>query len=173
MHWHRLGVAKGELELSRTLPIGQSFAWRRCPAEKEGDVPTWRGVVDRRAVELKQTDSGDVLYRCGREAPLLGVSLSAAVASPESSKEDARAYRSLHEYFRLDVDFLSLDNDFRSRDERYARLAPHVLGCRMLQQPPVECLFSFICSSNNNIARITKVRQVICTTTTTTSVSTV
>jgi N-glycosylase/DNA lyase len=36
-------------------------------------------------------------------------------------------------------------------------------GMRILRQPPVECLFSFICSSNNNISRITlmleKLRQ--------------
>jgi N-glycosylase/DNA lyase len=30
-----------------------------------------------------------------------------------------------------------------------------VRGLRLLRQPPVECLFAFICSANNNIGRIT------------------
>ena len=37
-------------------------------------------------------------------------------------------------------------------------------GLRVLRQDPLECLFSFICSSNNNIARIAQMIEALCVT---------
>ena len=49
-----------------------------------------------------------------------------------------------------------------SRDERYAAVRPYIPGARMLRQDPVECLFSFICSSNNHISRIHGMVEKLC-----------
>lgn len=45
---------------------------------------------------------------------------------------------------------------FSASDERFAELANHLGGARVLRQDPLECLIQFLCSSNNNIQRITK-----------------
>lgn len=42
-----------------------------------------------------------------------------------------------------------------SQTDRFKFIATIYPGVRVLRQDPLECLFSFICSSNNNIARIT------------------
>ena len=47
----------------------------------------------------------------------------------------------------------SLSEFWASRDKRFASVSRYFHGARMLRQDPVECLFSFICSSNNHISR--------------------
>lgn len=47
-------------------------------------------------------------------------------------------------------------SEFKACDERFAELAVYLEGARVLRQDPLECLIQFICSSNNNIQRITK-----------------
>lgn len=45
---------------------------------------------------------------------------------------------------------------FSASDPRFAELARRLGGARVLRQDPLECLIQFLCSSNNNIARITR-----------------
>jgi N-glycosylase/DNA lyase len=44
---------------------------------------------------------------------------------------------------------------------RLRAIAPVIPGVRIIQQDPFECLMSFICSTNNNIPRITKMLNAI------------
>ena len=68
-------------------------------------------------------------------------------------------------------DFLNLDALNLSRraaiwaqeDRRYGQVAPYIYGARVLRQHPVECLFEFICSSNNHISRIGSMVEHLCT----------
>jgi 8-oxoguanine DNA glycosylase, N-terminal domain len=60
----------------------------------------------------------------------------------------------ISEYFNLDVNLQKLTEEWSARDAHYAWVNQRLQGCRMLRQDPVECLFQFICSSNNHISRI-------------------
>ena len=59
----------------------------------------------------------------------------------------------LRDYFRLDDDIHAIYSDI-NRDDRVAAMVDKYPGLRVLRTEPWECLVAFICSSNNNIARI-------------------
>jgi len=64
-------------------------------------------------------------------------------------------------YFQLDVSLAELYDEWSQADERLRRIAQCIPGVRIINQDPWECLVSFICSSNNNIPRITKMLAAI------------
>jgi len=60
----------------------------------------------------------------------------------------------LRRYLHLDRSLPDLYARWSAADPHFAAVARVLPGMRLIRQEPVECLFSFICSSNNNIARI-------------------
>lgn len=69
----------------------------------------------------------------------------------------------LTDYLNLDVPLASLYEEWSEKDKVFARFAKRFGGVRMLKQDPWETLCAFICSSNNNIARIGQMVQNLCT----------
>ena len=61
----------------------------------------------------------------------------------------------LREYFQLDESLKLLYNTWAAGCIRMKTVTEHLRGVRVVRQDPYECLVSFICSSNNNIKRIT------------------
>ena len=140
--WSALAVAPCELRLHATLDNGQCFGWRRQP----GDENVWVGVLGQKLLALRQTES-DCLFRCLSRADSSGHEATAEA-------EEAVLRDELRDYFQLDTPLVPLYEEWSQADERMATVARALPGMRVLRQEPVECLFSFICSSNNNIARI-------------------
>ncbi|KAL4218951.1 8-oxoguanine glycosylase ogg1 [Mactra antiquata] len=68
-----------------------------------------------------------------------------------SSNDDERV---LIDYFQLHVQLEDLYKEWAKVDKHFETISKDFSGIRMLRQNPVECLFSFICSSNNHISRI-------------------
>ena len=128
--WRSLGLSAGELKLAHTLPTGQAFGWRRSGDE-------YHGVLGDAAVAVREHPS------------------SKCCEWRSAVHKEADARRRLDDYFRTSTSFEELYAGWSASDERFAAVAPAVRGVRILRQDPFECLISFICSSNNNIARIT------------------
>ncbi|KAI9922544.1 hypothetical protein PsorP6_001111 [Peronosclerospora sorghi] len=122
-----------ELSCALTLESGQVFAWQKHPSQSA----TWMGVIGRRLYALRER-SHFVQFQCLHPADL---------STSESIKE-------LSHYFRLDVDADQLYERWTTENDRMTKIIKRLRGLRIIRQDPVECLFSFICSSNNNIARI-------------------
>ncbi|DBA86490.1 TPA: hypothetical protein ACH3X2_005469 [Trebouxia sp. C0005] len=76
-----------------------------------------------------------------------------------ASSEDAAVLRN---YFNLQACLEELSQEWSSRDARYKSIHSYFPGARVLRQDPVECLFEFICSSNNHISRIHGMVERLC-----------
>lgn len=148
--WIDLGVPPKELRPSNTLTNGQCFNWivvdteevseesssKRQSAWGTHDAKEWIGPLGDRVLSIKET-SKTTLFR--------------VVHGPT---EGVNEY--LQQYFRLETPLAPLYQEWSKADKRLAKIASCIPGVRILRQAPLECMFSFICSSNNNIPRITK-----------------
>jgi N-glycosylase/DNA lyase len=59
----------------------------------------------------------------------------------------------LREYLRLEEPLPELYREWARCDPIFEKAAEKFEGVRMLRQDPTEIIFTFICSSNNSIAR--------------------
>ena len=160
--WVDLSVSKDELRPSATLTNGQCFNW--IPVESLApndyivnyveskstspnksawgihDAKEWIGCINESVFQIKETDSS-TLFK---------------ILAGDINVNEAKYI--LHDYFQLDISLKKLYKSWSKDDNnRMARIATAIPGCRIIRQDPSQCLFSFICSSNNNIPRITQI----------------
>ncbi|CEO94993.1 DNA-(apurinic or apyrimidinic site) lyase [Plasmodiophora brassicae] len=140
--WLPVGIPAAQFWCLGTFTNGQAFGWRQS-ASPPDDVFT--GVLNGRVIQVAQSAAviDDARFR---------IALLEGECCEEST---STARRVLHDFLRASVDVGSLFRVWSGADARLERLPARFSGIRLLRQDPVECLFSFICSSNNNIARIT------------------
>ncbi|KAK2091496.1 8-oxoguanine glycosylase ogg1 [Saguinus oedipus] len=141
--WASIPCPRSELRLDLVLPSGQSFRWReQSPAH-------WSGVLADQVWTLTQTEEQlhCTVYR--------GDKSRAGRPTPDELEVVCK-------YFQLDVTLAQLYHHWGSVDSHFQEVAQKFQGVRLLRQDPIECLFSFICSSNNNIARITGMVERLC-----------
>nr|CAG4709508.1 unnamed protein product [Naegleria fowleri] len=70
----------------------------------------------------------------------------------------------MDEFFHFNTyDICQLHENFATSDPKlFGKIVKYYQGWRLLKLEPIETLFSFICSSNNNVSRITKMVQSLC-----------
>ncbi|EPS62343.1 hypothetical protein M569_12448 [Genlisea aurea] len=129
--WKRLDIDKSELNLPLTFPTGQTFRWKRT-----GHLQ-YTGPVGPHLVSLRQLEDGTVGYHL------------------HFSEDEDEARIDLLDFLNVHISLKELWGEFGRADPRFAELAENLEGARVLRQEPLGCLIQFICSSNNNIGRIT------------------
>ncbi|NXF48889.1 OGG1 lyase, partial [Oceanites oceanicus] len=176
--WRALPCPPAELRLDLVLSSGQTFRWW------ESSPGAWTGVLGGRVWTLRQ-DRDRLWYTVygEEEEEEEEDGRPAEAAKPDGAETD----QILRDYFQLDVGLPGLYRAWGAADPLFRRVAddfpgevapwgrggrlrhpPGVpsqrpaAGVRVLRQDPVECLFSFICTSNNHISRITAMIERLC-----------
>ncbi|CAG9760750.1 unnamed protein product [Ceutorhynchus assimilis] len=132
--WHKLLCKKDQLQLLGTLNGGQSFRWKQIPENQ------WLGIFSKKVWILKEATDA-ILYQV--HAP------NSTKTSPKKCNEE------LSNYLHLDVDLSEYYPKWSEKDPNFKDAAEQFYGIRILRQDVVENIFSFICSQNNHISRIT------------------
>ena len=125
-----------EFQIEHTVICGQTFRWR---LDKQGWWSCLLPVTDPETG--KQTNQLVRLWQ-DRESIFY---------------ETAPRQRNLHlirDYFRLDVDLPKLAQEFTAADLHIQSAMVAFAGLRVIRQDPVECLFSFLCTSAAPLYRI-------------------
>ncbi|KAG7292076.1 hypothetical protein NEMBOFW57_002108 [Staphylotrichum longicolle] len=161
--WRKLPLSLTELSIDTTLRCGQSFRWRKIRDE-------WHCVLRGRLVSLKQ-DSSHLHYHVTWPKTATNIITPPASVPPSSPSppeaKDAEAQDDdtaslLHNYFALSLSLSALYKQWAASDANFARRAPAFTGIRILNQDAWEALVAFICSSNNNISRISQMVHKLC-----------
>lgn len=131
---------------------------------KSGD-DEWSCALHGRILSLRQ-DSQHLHYRAifpsaPNSPPTPPLSDSTSTDGPNAHDDEA-TLALLHHYFNLTPNLGQLYSQWSSADANFRKKAPRFTGVRVLQQDAWEALVGFICSSNNNIARISQMVEKLC-----------
>ena len=150
--FRRLPFSAFEFRCQETLTNGQSFAWQKIASVSTEEnrnsneyiiKSQWIGVLHDKIVHFQQFEEC-VEYR-----------FFPSDEETQKSCDDAFENKLLY-YLHSSVNLKELVKFWADKDEWFANVADKIQGMRLLRQPALECVISFICSSNNNIGRITK-----------------
>lgn len=149
--WNELYVGD-DFDLKHTFENGQCFGWKKIGQNQ------YAGVIGDSLFLLRQEVTDNQ-----RSVHFLCVdTLDTSLKNSPMSRQIDKSVEILSDYFQLSTNILSLYSRWLERNPHNERLhivAKCIPGMRILRQPPWECLISFICSSNNNIPRITQMLQ--------------
>jgi N-glycosylase/DNA lyase len=76
--------------------------------------------------------------------------------------DDEDTLELIKHYFNLKPNLTQLYEQWAAADPNFRKKAPKFTGIRILQQDAWEALLGFICSSNNNISRISQMVEKLC-----------
>ena len=170
MAWRSLPVSLSELCIDTTLRCGQSFRYTHSNTStknivsltllrwKKSEDGVWSCAIYGRILSLKQ-DSKSVFYKATfpqriGAPPTPPSSVPPSVAEVNIEDEDTEAV--VRHYLNLDTNLTGLYEQWSIADSNFKKKAPKFAGVRVLRQDAWEALVGFICSSNNNIIRISQ-----------------
>ena len=115
-----------------------------------------------RILSLKQ-DAEFLHYRAIAPSSRESASLSTPPHSESSATSEDDTLALVKHYFNLGINLGQLYEQWARADANFKKKAPKFTGVRILRQDAWEALVGFICSSNNNIARISQMVDKLCT----------
>ncbi|RCK66377.1 N-glycosylase/DNA lyase [Candida viswanathii] len=145
--WKKLAISESELSLSRVLRCGQTFRWKSINN-------VWSFATHDRIILLKQ-DARHIYY-------------SQVMREGDTEGKELDTLDFIRDYFVLDVKLSELYTHWKLKHQGFQKKNHQdtpfekFTGIRILRQDPWECLISFICSSNNNVKRISKMCENLC-----------
>ena len=134
--WIDLKVSHLEFRPSLTFSMGQCFNWHRL----NNDGSCWVGIIGRYPVAILEKETTSYFCR---------------LDDFSIYEDDKMSLALVREYLQLDTKMQDLARSWIEQCVRMKVVYEVLGGIRILRQDPWECLISFICSSNNNIKRIT------------------
>ncbi|KAI4262541.1 MAG: hypothetical protein L6R42_002281 [Xanthoria sp. 1 TBL-2021] len=155
--WRKLPMGLTELCLDTTLRCGQSFRWRKVE-------DTWSCALHGRILSLRQ-DATHLYYQASFSERLVEPLTPPSATSGseiDSLPEDDDTEALVQHYLNLGPNLTKLYEQWSSVDANFKKKAPRFAGVRILKQDAWEALVGFICSSNNNIIRISQMMEKLC-----------
>ena len=122
---------------------------------KKSDSNIWSCAIHGRILSLQQ-DSTHLHYRATfPKSPDLPITPPSSAQRPKLELEnDTESF--VHHYLNLGPNLTDLYDQWSRADINFKKKAPRFTGVRILRQDAWEALVGFICSSNNNIIRISQ-----------------
>ncbi|UJR25563.1 hypothetical protein I4U23_006908 [Adineta vaga] len=138
-------ISSIELNLKQTLLGGQSFRWFEQSSNE------FIGVLYSYIIRL-QYENENLHYKF-----YINTNLNCQLNECDRDKESRSI---LYNYFQLSIKLDDLLQQWCQSDKRFQnQQIPS--GIRVLDQDPLENLICFICSTNNNVQRITKMIKIL------------
>ncbi|MCJ1331084.1 8-oxoguanine glycosylase ogg1 [Thelotrema lepadinum] len=183
MTWRALPISLTELCIDKTLRCGQSFRWTKSAPDTFSCAIHGRLISLRQDSKnlyyraLRPTPVPRSLSSDEKNAPPTPPSSTSAKikyeeeeledtkietedeitdGKEESEEEALETEAFLRHYLNLGPNLGELYENWSAADANFAKRAPRFTGIRILRQDAWEALVGFICSSNNNIARISQ-----------------
>lgn len=156
--WLNLQVSKNDLQLKYCFLIGQEFCYKEIMEDM------YIGLVNNCVFLFKQTDD-TILYQCLYDSKMIYLETCTDPYMKPNGRRNCTNIpqdvyiKELYEFFNLHFPLQEHIEIWKKKDKRMKEISDTLHGLRLLKLDPTESFFSFICSSNNNIPRITLMNE--------------
>ncbi|CRG99382.1 N-glycosylase/DNA lyase, putative [Plasmodium relictum] len=149
-NWYTLNVTKNDLQLMYCFLIGQEFCF------SEVECNTYIGLINNKIFLFKETEN-NILYQClyDNKINLLRKRINMKTLNHFNNDRDNKYEKELQDFFNLQFPLEKNIETWKKKDKRMNEISDKIRGLRILKADPIESFFAFICSTNNNIPRIT------------------
>ncbi|CRG96720.1 N-glycosylase/DNA lyase, putative [Plasmodium gallinaceum] len=149
-NWYTLNVTKNDLQLIYCFLIGQEFCFSEVECNK------YIGLINKKIFLFKETEN-NIFYQClyDNKITLHSKKNNIEILNCDTNENQSNYEKELQDFFNLKFPLDKNMEAWKKKDKRMNEISNKIKGLRILKVDPVESFFAFLCSSNNNIPRIT------------------